>query len=264
MYASLRRRAPELSPEGYGILFVGLICFVKQEKKRRKQRLALFPDGTALPNIVPHSPAIVVDPAAVVAATGWPDNEFDSELRQMGIFELPRCTLDITGASSGGVFSTRQHDTFIPRLKAADATADIDPDTANAVVRFSFNSGKLEAFLTPEPNPDDPTDAAVISRLTVKHADEIKVTVNGTAAKRTLRLKPGSEIALANVVLRDEGLEGDDHFSIYGQLTVNGTITGAPPKPDPDTPPLLVEHPIFTLIDPVQDGGVNCGNTGCC
>jgi hypothetical protein len=245
---------------GYAILFVGLVCFVNE----RKERLVLLPDGRSVQGVTPHSPSIIVDPASVLASAGWPANERDEGFRQSGIFELSECTLEVTGANAGGFFDTKQHDAVIPRLKAADPNAEIDPATAEAVVRFNISSGTLEAFLTPDPNPLDPTDAAVISKLHVDYQDEITVKANGKTPERTLLLKPGTEIALANLVLHDDGTIGADHFSLYGQLTTTKTIHGAPPKPSPNTPPLPKKHHVFDFGFGIFDGGVKCGNTGCC
>jgi hypothetical protein len=245
--------SPAGGPNGYSIVFVGLICFVDQDNSR----IVLLPDGMNPPQDVQrHFPYAVVKPDDVIEKAGWDTN--NAELMELGMFRLPKCSLTITGSNEGGDFGHKQHDDNVPRLKALDKTVQIDPNTANAIVRLTISSGTLEARR--RPNSGAQTDVAIISRLKVPYAGEITVSVNG--GERMLRLKPGTEIAVANLAVPSTpGTKS--HFPIYAGLTKTGVIKGTPTA-NPSIPEIETTQHIFTLPFQINDGTAACGNVGCC
>lgn len=265
-----RATEPGLEPATtYDILFVGLVCFLTKEKG---DRLVLLPDGTNPgPETTPHFPYMVVDPSSIVEANGWEGlSEQLQALANDGMLRLPKCTISIDGVNNGKGLNTKQHDQDVPKLADVDNTVQIDADNADAIVRLNVASGVLEAYRRPETEEDDddandPSDVAIISRLRVEHEGEITVKVTPSdGPERILRLKPGTDIALANVAFPDTG-EGREHFSIYGKLLTAGTINPARrQRISQSIPRLSADHHIFSFPVPITDGGSQCGNQGCC
>jgi len=254
-------------PQNYELMFVGLVCFLNQDNGASKARLALLPDGTNPGlNVQKHFPYIVVNPGAVVQKSGWDTNDANlTALMNHGAFRLPKCTLQISGTENGANLDPMQHDLHVPKLIAADPTVKIDPNTPNAIAKLRISSGKLEALRRPNSNVTD-TDVAVISRLTVSHTGDIVVTATPTEGgqQRTLRLKAGTPIALANVAFPSTNGTAP-HFPIYGRITKSGTIANNPQKIPANTLPQAAgTQTIFQLGIQINDGTAACGNQGCC
>jgi len=241
----------------FDILFVGLVCFL------RDARIAMMPDGRIPPeNVEVHTPYLVVNPDAVITASGWDDNDYEDT--QDGIYKLPKCRIEIRDATTPGRLEASQHDQFVPKLADADPEVKIDPNDANYVVRFQLGSGTLEALRRPDAEPED-RNVAIISRLRVQHEGPIVVEVNEEEGYRRLRilaLAPGTDIALANIAYPEAPNKTGDHFAIYGQLTLSRTIQGPPPPAAPKVPRLKPDHQIFKLEITIGDGMAACGTQG--
>lgn len=238
----------------YKVQFVGLVCFYREHGTR----LALFPDGrNPGAGIHPHYGSIIVDPAAVEVANGWPDDD-DT---QRGIYVLDPCSIKLEAAGAPGALDVSEHDGLLPQLRAIDPNFEIDPPRAQTIARVHIRQGGLRAYQLPG-------GEAVMSQLEVDHDGPITVGVSpddGSAA-RTLRLAPGTEILLGNMSQRgvyDRQLsEDDDHFRIYEKLSVRPVTLHAPASVAllSDAP---TSHWFFRDAKPINLS-MNCSNTGCC
>jgi hypothetical protein len=236
----------------YKVQFVGLVCFLRENGGRH----VLLPDGRDPgPDIDPHFASIVVAPEAVEKAIGWEGD--DNALR--GWFALPPCSLSIEGTDTTGTLDTSAHDGLLPELKRIDPNFEIDPDRAKTIATLHVRQGTLTAYAIPG-------GSAAMSQLDVPFDGTIHVTVtpaDGSAA-RTLRLAPGTEIALANMARGGYAAadEQTNHFQIYKVLSTNPVSLTEPSSiAAMDESPSA--HMLFTRATPI---GLNtgCSNTGCC
>src|SRR5438067_1642981 len=147
---------------GFDVLFAGLICFAKTP------RVALFANGVVPVDktVVPHHPYVIVDPVRVTKEIGWQGYQ---PFKPKGIYGLPTCEVEIPGATTAGTLDATQHDRDTPLLFNVDNTIQIDPATADAVVRVSLGNGTLQALRHPNSNPKDPDDVPIISRLRIEN-----------------------------------------------------------------------------------------------
>src|SRR6185436_13356574 len=176
----------------FRVQFVGLVCFLREHGGRR----VLLPDGrNPGQGIDPHYASIIVDPAAVEEATGW-----NGEVTRPGTFPLPPCSLSIEGASTTGTFDASLHQGVLPELRSIDSRFEIDPAQAQTIAQLQIKQGQLAAYKIPGGD-------ALISQLDVPHDGSITITVtpNDSSAQRTVRVAPGTEIAVANIA-------GDDIY----------------------------------------------------
>lgn len=236
----------------YSVQFVGLACFVRAPG----ERLVLLPDGRTPENgIEPHFASIVVPSDAVQDASGW-----DAEERERGNFSLPPCSIVFEGANVGDGLDTSEHDGRLPELRRINPEFWIDPQHAEqgTIATVEIRRGKLTAYSIPG-------GKAVISQLDVPHEDAIEVTVapRDGSPVRTLRLAPGTEIALANTA-RGYADEADtpDHFRIYEKLSAS-PATLAEPSLQQELPASPSRHPLFLRKLP-HGLSISCSNTGCC
>jgi hypothetical protein len=247
---------------GYEVLFVGLVCFYREGKWRR----ALLPDGRQpVPSVTPHFAYIGVDADAIIDRQGWyPGDETQDDLMTTGLFRLPKCSIYMTGVDKRDGLDSTLHDAQLPSLRRVDPTADIDPDTADLVADMLLTSGRLEAFKAPGTREDD-DDFAVISRLEVDEPGPITVIVEPVdgSRRRTLTLKPGTSVAIANIAFPDEGT-GTEHFSIFGRLVTSRILNGSAQNPPAGLSVLPASHPLFAIGVSIMDGTAACGNHGCC
>ncbi|HEV7486704.1 MAG TPA: hypothetical protein VGQ65_13585 [Thermoanaerobaculia bacterium] len=243
---------------GFDVLFAGLICFA-----REPDRVALFANGVqpADPNVVPHFPYLIVEPFRINTESGWGTQTYGSK----GIYLLPRCRVEISGATTAGHLDPKPHDENTPRLFEVDPTIKIDPATADAIVRVNPRNGVLEALRHPDKNRDDPDNVGIISRLRVEnYSTPITIDVwEGTTRTRTMTLRPNTDIALANIGFPLMAGKTGNHFSIYGALTKGGTIKDHPKK-SPNVTVIRRQYYVFTLPLPIADGTAMCGTSGCC
>jgi hypothetical protein len=261
-----KKRGPEDPQPGYDVLFVGLACFVPQEKTRR----VLWPDGTRPPaTVTPHYAYIAVDPDAIIDKRGWlPADDAQDDLMATGLFRLPKCTIYMTSATDPGTLNAKAHDNRLPSIEQADRTAVVNPNNVNTIAEMTIANGTLEAYLSPGTQITDDMqtiDQAIVSKLNVPYAGQITVTVEerDTQARRTMLLKPGTSVALANLAFPDEGT-GVEHFSIYGQLTEDRRLNGRAAPVSAKIPVLQTSHPLFGLGVAINDGSASCGPVSCC
>jgi hypothetical protein len=252
-----RRSATPLVKDYFDVLYAGLVCFQKNN------RAVLMPDGTnPLDKTVPeHWPMIIVDPGSVTNSVGWGNNLKNHTAN--GIYDLEKCQIEITVATTPGQLVTTQHDANV--LNLWDSDNSFQPaQSPNAIVRTTVGTGTLELFRRPGGGGGD--NISTISRLRVPHNGTITITVqfDSEASPRTLDLQPLTDIALANVAYpRNIKKKGND-FLIYGQLAQSGTITPPASLNAPKVSVITKNYQIFHLSVPVNDGGAMCGTSGCC
>lgn len=239
----------------YTVQFVGLVCFYRETDARQ----VLLPDGRQpAAGIEPHVASIEVDPNDVLEIVGWNRSEDVAH----GRYLLPPCSIDLEGADLQGSLDTSLHDNYLPRLAQIDPNFEIDPDRAETIARLRVQRGVLRAFRIPG-------GSATISQLDLPHDGEIhvQVTPRDGAPQRRLRLKPGTEVLIANMAesgyLRNTPKSAqDDHFRIYEKLNTRPARLRAP-ESIPDVPPSESQHVMFLRGEPIALSG-DCSNTGCC
>lgn len=243
----------------YKVYFLGLVCFYRLHGTR----LALLPDGTTPPQGVdPHYPSIIVAPEAIEDAQGWGSNPVTDTER--GIFFLPHCTIAMDGMDSSGELDVSQHDGVLPQLRQIDTNFEIDPESAQTSARLTIRQGRLTVHAIPG-------GEALISQLVVPHEGPFTITVTPADAgsPRTLRLRAGTEVIVANMgkggVYLREGRTDDplhSHFRIYEKLSGNA-VTLTKPSAVASLPRPETSHWYFR-----SQRGINldveCTNTGCC
>lgn len=241
----------------YTVQFVGLVCFFRE----RGGRLALLPDGRDPgPGIDPHFGEIIVDHDAIESMSGWDDSEKGAN----GTFRLSPCEIVLEGADTDGTLDTSRQDNRLPQLRKIDPNFEIDPDRAQTIARVRIRNGKLTAYRVPG-------GEAVMSQLDVPHEGSITVSVKREdgAPVRTLRLKPGSEIAISNMArgvydrLDETPHERETHFRIYAKLSSQPVSLHDPTLPSEvqETPS---RHPMFSKRRGPIGLYPGCSNTGCC
>lgn len=236
----------------YTVQFVGLACFYREASGYQ----VLMPDGRQPDDgIEPHYASVIVHPSALDGFTGW-DGDANAE---RGVFSLAPCSLSINAVEENGVLDTSNHDGLLPQLHQLAPNFEIDPLTAQTIVRVRLRNGALAAYRIPGGD-------AVISQLDVPHDGPITVSVlpDDGSAVRTIQLKPGTEIAFTNMARGGYAAEDDHsgHFRIYEKLSRTSvqlsepvTVTSAPPSPS--------THCLFSRSHPIGLS-MACSNTGCC
>jgi hypothetical protein len=241
----------------YTVQFVGLVCFYREAGGRQ----ALLPDGREPGDgIEPHVATIEVAREDVLAASGWEENADTKH----GRYLLPPCSIELEGADLEqpvpGALDTSHHDRFIPRLTDSDPNFEIDPDRAETIARLRLRRGVLAAYRIPG-------GEATISQLDVPQHDgeiNVKVIPRDGSPERRLRLKPGTEVLIANM-----GQSGclkrthDSHFKIYAKLSTR-PVTLHEPKEIPAVPWSKSQHALFTRNAAPINLTTDCTNTGCC
>ena len=239
----------------YTVQFVGLVCFYRETDARQ----ALLPDGRQpAAGIEPHAASIEVDPNGVLEAAGWNGSEDAAH----GRYLLPPCSIDLEGTDVQGSLDTSLHDNYLPRLAQIDPNFEIDPDRAETIARLRVQRGVLRAFRIPG-------GSATISQLDVPHDGEIRVQVTPRdgSPQRRLRLKPGTEVLIANMaesgyLTNTPKSAQDDHFRIYEKLS-SRPVRLRGPESIPDVPPSESQHATFLRGVPIALSG-DCSNSGCC
>jgi len=235
----------------YTVQFVGLVCFYREKGGRQ----ALLPDGREPGDgIDPHFASINVARDAVEESSGW---NGDTDIAR-GIFHLDPCEISLEEGDSSGALDTREHDGKLPQLRQMDANFEIDPERAETIARLRIRHGRLSAYTVPK-------GTAIISQLDVPHDGPITITVTPRdgSPRKTLRLKPGTEIAIANTARGYKGNESEaGHFRIYEKLSKN-PVRLSDPHFKPAVPPSPSNHVLFRRPVPVNLN-TNCSNTGCC
>lgn len=236
----------------YTVQFVGLVCFYRDPSGGR---LALLPDGRDPgPGIDPHHGSIVIAPQSIQKTSGWEGVEGAAA----GTFPLAGCEVVLEGAEAPGVLDAKDHS--LPELRKLNPEFEIDPAHAQTVAKVPIRRGKLTAHLIPG-------GGAAISQLDVPHDGPITITVkpDGGGPARTIVVKPGTEIAVANMAsggVYAESKQGVSHFKIYEKLSTRGVSL---PEPTEITglKPSESRHLLFSKRRPIGLY-VDCTNTGCC
>jgi hypothetical protein len=242
----------------YKVQFVGLVCFYRDHG----DRLALLPDGRDPgPGIDKHYGEISVGRDAIESLSGWDD---ETQASAGGTFLLPACEIVLEGADIDGVLESEAHDAQLPSLRRIDPNFDIDPARARTVARVRIRRGKLTAYRVPQGD-------ALMSQLDVPHDGSITITVkpDDDSKVRTIRVKPGTEIAITNMARGVYGradetpAERESHFKIYEKLSSRPVVLHEPVLPS-TVDETTSAHPMFA----VRRGPIGlypgCSNTGCC
>lgn len=233
----------------YTIQFVGLVCFLRDNGSRK----VLLPDGRDPGDgIDPHIASIVVASDAIIGDPEWPVTE-------PGTFTLDRsCRVTISGTSSPGTLDTSAHDGRLPELRRIDQSFAINPETAQTIAQLDIRQGTLRAFRIPGGD-------ATMSQLDVPYEEEIVIDVHfDDADTRSLRLRPGTEIAITNTATHGYKMrtEENGHFRIYEKLSTQPTHL-IEPSDVPAVPPSPTRHIYFARANPIGLS-TSCSNTGCC
>jgi hypothetical protein len=238
----------------YKVQFVGLVCFLREPGGR----LALLPDGRDPGNgIDPHYGSIVIAANDIEQTNGWPE----AAAGEARTFPLVPCEIVLEGTDVPGVVDTTNHEALLPQLRRIDPNFAIDPDRAQTIAKLRIRRGKLTAYYIPG-------GTALVSQLEVPHDGPILITVtpDDGSPVQTIRVKPGTEIAVTNMaggsVYDNPGGQNGSHFKIYEKLSVNPVSLTAP-----STSPPLDELPsqqiLFSRRGPISLYH-DCPNTGCC
>lgn len=249
----------------YDVDFVGLVCFYRQEDG---SRLALLPDGRTPPaDIARHVARIVVPADRVISGTDWEGTV--SLLDRRMEFELPKCVISMSGAhtDSPPALDVSKHDDRLPNLKKLDPKFAIVPSTAQAIVQFPINQGRLEAFRRPGSNDTD-ENVAIVTRLNVSYDANITIEVleDGFEVPRTIVLLPNTEIVISNIETPDDAEKPGKHIRLYERLSSNAVDLSNVTVNDLDSlgdPRMHSTHPFFDVAKGIGSGA-DCGNTGCC
>lgn len=237
----------------YTVQFVGLVCFLRDHSGRK----VLLPDGSSgYKGVEAHQGKIYVASNAVEAAQGWPD----AAAVKRGEFLLDQpCTISLPAVGQAGSFETSQHDGKLPELRKMKPEFVIDVDKAHTIARLDIRQGKLRAFRIPG-------GTAAISQLDVAHDGPIEVLVTlDSGATRSIRLKPGTEIAITNAAHEYRSVDEENgHFRIYEMLSANPVTLEEPLSiSNENLPPSQSKHIYFAGINPIGLS-TSCSNTGCC
>lgn len=235
----------------YKVIFLGLVCFYREHGAR----LALLPDGRSPgKGIDPHHGTIRVSEDAILGSSGW-----DGDAIEDGVFPLSPCEIIVDDVGVPGTLDKEEHDRRLPQLRQIDPNFEIDPARAQTIARMRIARGTLRARRMPD-------GEAVVSQLKVDHDGEITITVkpDDGSAERSIRLRAGTEIMVANMGSNpyDRPRRNASHFKIYEKLSVRPVSLTEPPAA-PDLPELTSRHPLFTGRGPISLY-VDCSNTGCC
>lgn len=242
----------------YTVQFVGLVCFMREHGGR----LALLPDGRDPgPGIDQHFGEISVDRDSIEDLSGWDDIATASA----GSFRLSPCEIVFEGAEVDGAMNTAMHDDLLPQLRRIDPNFEIDPDRAETVAKVRIRQGTLAAYRVPHGD-------AVMSQLDVPHDGSITITVkpDDGSAVRTIRVKPGTEIALTNMArgvygrVDETAFEREGHFKIYEKLSSRPVSLHEPAPATAAIPETTSRHPLFTSRRGPIGLYPSCSNTGCC
>jgi hypothetical protein len=251
---------PEAKKDFFDVLFVGLFCFKKDD------RVAVMPDGREPEDqsVQPHIPFLVVDPKDVVASSGWDDNPAD--LTEDGIYTFGKCTIAITKATAPGTLEAEKHHKNVFPLAAADPEYKFAEANAKIITAIPLGQGTLELFRRPGLAAGS-KDATTVTRLRVRHEDDIFVTVKveGEPEARVLALKPRTDIAIANSFIEFDPEKKGKPFQLFGRIAKDGHINVPEEFSIPKVPPLPGSYQIFRVITfPVGEGSGTGGSTGCC
>lgn len=243
----------------YKVQFVGLVCFFRE----REGRLALLPDGR-IPGdgIDPHYGSIIVDSADILSTQGWDGVQGAVD----GNFPLPDpCEIVLEGADTAGALDTAQPDRALPQLKQINSNFVIDPAQAQTIARVRIRQGRLTAHRLPG-------GTALISQLDLPHDGPIEIIVkhDDGSAERKIVVKPGTEIAVANmarggIYRQPRARSGTSHFKIYEKLSVRPVELSEPPTEsmNNDVTESTSRHVLFSKRGPISIY-TDCSNTGCC
>jgi hypothetical protein len=263
---------------GYVIDFLGLVNFFDPKAEGVQ---VLLPDGREnswLPGNIPeHHASFFVRtgtgelPNDLISADWWrPVKRAEWEAIGVTEFRIPDSSTvkigDLDAVSRTDPFDASQQFHVLAKLLAIDKDFEIDPGRAETIAQMVVRRGKLEAFKLVE---------SIVSRLTVRdHRGEVVITAQGGTRTRTLTLREGSEIVLANMsdpTVGHSTKDEDDHFRIYANLDVNRRYEKLQHPPISTFPRLddLVEVTNHTLISYLAGGArtlprTGCSNTGCC
>jgi hypothetical protein len=239
----------------YKVQFVGLVCFYREGSAR----LALLPDGrNPGDGTDPHYGSIVIHEDWIEELEGWERVDRDDQ----NVFPLEPCEIIIEGADTPGALDVTDHDQRLPQLRRIDPNFEIDPDRAVTVAKIHIRRGKLTAHRIPE-------GKAVVSQLEVPHDGSVTITVkpDDGSPQRSIRTKPGAEIAIVNmarggVYQNRERREG--HFKIYEKLSVRPVSLPEPVDvANAELTELRSRNPVFEGRGPIGLY-IECSNTGCC
>lgn len=247
----------------YKIDFAGLACFSARDGRGR---IVLLPDGREPDEkIDPHVPRVFVKTEAVEYIDERLKRE---EMENATVITLPKCRLSFSGTDvrdpRNATLDTSLHDPYVQQLSVLDANFD-GRGERRTVAMLRIRRGELLAYRHPGALDED-IDPAIVSQLEVPHDEPITIEVLPEAEREPalIRLKPGTEIVLANTAPRTDGVNTVNHFRLYENLSSKPVnFGGRPPVRAKNLRRLPAENPFFTLSGSIGTSG-DCGNTGCC
>jgi hypothetical protein len=235
----------------YTLQFIGLAHFIKSRSGGMR---VLLPDGTNYRQIAPHRASISVQRDAVRASKGWRDGEIDTDASQTE-FWFPPSTLHFEAADERGKIASSKLLPFLPSLKRSNPDIRIDPERAHTIADITFQQGRFQAFRYPGGKDDG--KSALVVQVELPHDGVINIKVVpkrwSDGGVRTIRLAPGTEIAIVNTSRGEHAFEVPEleHFQIYEQLSYVPVRLKEPriPKGLPAAPSA---HPAYAAAQPAH------------
>jgi hypothetical protein len=277
----------------YRMVFLGLVNFFELDEPQG--RLVLVPDGRNPPpdidpgdKIDPHRASFFIQEEDILDRSNWWPSREEQEIEALGIRELgieepsqiaisgmePK-PLRRTRRSTGSRKATKKEEPFddsefeekLVRLRDINGDILIEPEVARTIAQIPIRRGKLASRLI---------GGAIVAQLKVaSHTGPITITatLDDGSGTKTLELRDGAEIVLANISenIRPSSEDPEaSHFRIYAQLDTHRRPDLLPGPTDAeiegleldpiDTVHRYVEHLIDISVTP--DG--QCSITGCC
>ena len=248
--------------------FIGMVYFVHQNDD---SRIALLPNGAAPENDVePHFASFFLDKDFVTKADWWqvPQKKIFADAGVIEYRIAKPATITISGVSEPAPnrvpLNTAAHEGGLPQVKTVNPEFEVDLKQPESIARLNIRQGTMTALKL--------TDAA-ISQLTTEHAGPITIKATTKDGKtRQIELKDGAEIIFSNTsdLFPDKPADGpgvthESHFQLYAKLDIARDPTKLKIPPSVGAlPPLLTDHPYFTLL--FEKGEVprpECSNTCC-
>lgn len=271
---------------GVTVDFVGLVYFGR-DGEQGERRVVLIPDGRTPDNgIEPHIATINIATSDLIDADWWPEGletrstaargrrsrskrgvvqaaDFNAQQTPLLTFEIKDSSnLEISGVDGKGVDAT-QHDNHLPPL--ARQGLIVNRERAETIARMTIGSGTLKAMKLPFVDQNGQQRGAVVTRLVTNgRGGPVTITAGANGAKKTIRVREGAEIVIANISPDMTGgtTQETAHFQIYKKLDPDHVGLLSDPVIDPALEVLVSNNPFLAP----QLGNFpeeKCSNTCC-